>query len=107
MASRMVVEKIALKVIQRYHHATINSFGEHETLVDAVANRPGFFGPNPVAYLSVMVRRPFVHLGDLEEALLNDRTLVRATSFRTSLFLLCSADYPLYFRALYPLLKHN
>jgi hypothetical protein len=107
MASRMVVEKMALKAIQRYHHATLNTFGEHETLVDAVANRPGFFGPNPVAYLSVMVRRPTIHMGDLDEALLNDRTLVRATAFRTSLFLMCSADYPLYFRALYPLLKNN
>ncbi len=107
MASRMVVEKIPLKVIQRYHHNSINNFGEHETLVEAIAKRPGFFGPNPVAYLSIMARRPLVQLSDLDEALLNDRTLLRATAFRSSLFLLCSADYPIYFRALYPQLKAN
>lgn len=106
MASRMVVERFPLRTLQRYHHVTLNLFGEHETLVDAIASRPGFFGPNPVAFLSIAARRKLVHFGDLEEALLNDRTLIRATAFRTSLFLLSSADYPIYFRALAPLLKN-
>ena len=107
MASRMVVDKIASGGIQRYHHSVINRFGEHETLVDAVTNRPGFFGPNPVAYLSIMVRRPSSHPGDLEEALLNDRSLIRVSAFRASLFLIGTSDYPIYFRALYPLLRSN
>ncbi len=107
MASRLVIDRIALKTLQRYHHATLNCFGDHETLVDAVANRPGFFGPNPVAYLSLLARRKSIHADDLDEALLNDRTLVRATAFRGSLFLLSSSDYPLYFRALHGHLKDN
>ena len=107
MASRMVVEKIPLKLIQRYHHGLINHFGEHETLVEAVTNRPGIFGPNPVAYLSIIARRPSVQMGDLDEALLNDRSLIRATAFRSSLFLLSSNDLPIYFRALYPVLKSS
>lgn len=106
MASRMVVERMPLKTLQRYHHTTLNWFGEHETLVDAIASRPGFFGPNPVAFLSIAARRKSAHLGDLEEALLNDRSLVRATAFRTSLLLMSAADYPIYFRALLPLLKN-
>jgi len=105
MASRMVVERMPLKTLQRYHHTTLNWFGEHETLVEAIGNRPGFFGPNPVAFLSIAARRKSAHLGDLDEALLNDRSLVRATAFRTSLLLMSSADYPIYFRALLPLLK--
>jgi hypothetical protein len=102
----MVVERMPLKALQRYHHATLNRFGEHETLVDAIASRPGFFGPNPVAFLSIAARRKSTHLGDLDEALLNDRSLVRATAFRTSLLLMSAADYPIYFRALLPLLKN-
>lgn len=105
MASRMVVERMPLKTLQRYHHTTLNWFGEHETLVEAIGNRPGFFGPNPVAFLSIAARRKSAHSGDLDEALLNDRSLVRATSFRASLLLMTSADYPIYFRALLPLLK--
>lgn len=107
MAGRMVVEKIALKTIQRYHHTTLNSFGEHETLLEAVSNRPGLFGPNPVSLLSVMARRRSVRLSDLEEALLNDRSLIRACAFRGSLFLLSSIDYPVYFRALYSLVTNS
>lgn len=106
MASRMVIERMPLKTIQRYHHSVLNCFGEHETLVEAIANRPGFFGPNPVAFLSIAARRKSAHHGDLDEAILNDRTLVRVTAFRTSLFLISTVDYPIYFRALMPLLKN-
>src|SRR5439155_5774546 len=88
MASRLVVERVLLRTLQRHHHAWLNNFSDQETLVDAISNRPGFFGPNPVAYLSLMARRPSIQLGDLEEALVNDRTLLRASAFRGSLFLL-------------------
>lgn len=98
MASRLVVERVPLKMLQRYHHAWLNNFGDHETLVDAVSNRPGFFGPSPVAFLSVKARRPSIQLGDLDEAILNDRTLMRASAFRGSLFLLSTQDFPIYFR---------
>lgn len=98
MASRLVVERVPLKTLQRHHHCWLNNFGDQETLVDAVGNRPGFFGPNPVAFLSLMARRPSIRLGDLEEALVNDRTLIRAPAFRGSLFLLNIQDYPIYFR---------
>lgn len=105
MASRIVVEQIPLGSLRRYHHSTINTFDDQETLVDAVTNRPGFFGPSPVAFLSLIARRRSIKFGDLEEALSNDRTLVRANAFRASLFLLSAGDYPIYFRALYPILK--
>lgn len=98
MASRLVVERVPLRTLQRYHHSWLNNFGDQETLVDAVGNRPGFFGPNPVAFLSLIARRPSILLGDLEEALVNDRTLIRASAFRGSLFLLNAQDYPIYFR---------
>lgn len=98
MASRLVVERVPLRTLQKYHHSWLNNFGDQETLVDAVGNRPGFFGPNPVAFLSLIARRPSILLGDLEEALVNDRTLIRASAFRGSLFLLNAQDYPIYFR---------
>lgn len=106
MASRMVVERMTLRALQRYHHVTLNTFGDHETLIEAVSNRPGIVGPNPVAYLSLVARRAGLTTGDFEEALLNDRTLVRATAFRGSLFLLSTQDYPIYFRALMGLLRN-
>lgn len=98
MASRLVVERVPLRSLQKHHHAWLNNFGDQETLVDAVSNRPGFFGPNPVAFLSLMARRPSILLGDLEEALVNDRTLIRASAFRGSLFLINTQDFPIYFR---------
>ena len=98
MASRLVVERVPLKTLQRHHHSWLNNFSDQETLVDAVGNRPGFFGPNPVAFLSLVARRPSIRLGDLDEALINDRTLIRAPAFRGSLFLLNIQDYPIYFR---------
>jgi len=98
MASRLVVERVPLKILQKHHHSWLNNFGDQETLVDAVGNRPGFFGPNPVAFLSLMARRPTIRLGDLDEALVNDRALIRAPAFRGSLFLLNIQDYPIYFR---------
>jgi hypothetical protein len=98
MASRLVVERVALKTLQRHHHALLNCFGDHETLIDSLSNRPGFFGANPVAYISILARRPSIQLGDLDEALLTDRTLIRAPAFRGSLFLLSTQDYPTYFR---------
>lgn len=98
MASRLVVEKVQLKVLQRHHHLWLNNFGDQETLIDAVSNRPGFFGANPVAFLSLIARRNSLRLGDLDEALINDRTLIRAPAFRGSLFLLSTHDYPIYFR---------
>jgi hypothetical protein len=98
MASRLVVERVPLKILQKHHHSWLNNFGDQETLVDAVGNRPGFFGPNPVAFLSLLARRPTIRLGDLDEALVNDRTLIRAPAFRGSLFLLNIQDYPIYFR---------
>jgi hypothetical protein len=98
MASRLVVERVPLKSLQRHHHGWLNNFGDQETLVDAVSNRPGFIGPNPVAFLSLLARRPSILLGDLEEALTNDRTLIRASAFRGSLFLLNTQDFPIYFR---------
>ncbi|HEY4220470.1 MAG TPA: crosslink repair DNA glycosylase YcaQ family protein, partial [Myxococcota bacterium] len=105
MPAKGTFEATPLRQLQRYHHTTLNSFGDGETLVEAIHRRPGFYGPNPIAYLSLMARRPTLTLGDLEEALVNDRSLVRATAFRGSLFLLASEDYPLYFRALYDTLS--
>lgn len=114
MAHKVVIGKILLKSLQRYHQSVINVFGEHETLVDAVAGRPGFFAPSPVAFLSLVARRSSIRIDDLNEAVLNDRTLVRVNSFRGSLLLLSTADYPIYFRALSafgkilsPLLQQN
>lgn len=98
MASRLIVEKVPLKTLQKHHHAWLNNFSDQETLMDAISHRPGFFGPNPVCYLSIMARRPSVLLGDMEEALMNDRTLIRASAFRGSLFLLNTQDFPIYFR---------
>lgn len=105
MPAKGTFEATPLRQLQRYHHTTLNSFGDGETLVEAIHRRPGFYGPNPIAYLSLMARRPTLTLGDLDEALVNDRSLVRATAFRGSLFLLASEDYPLYFRALYDTLS--
>jgi hypothetical protein len=104
MASKAPLEAIPLRTLQRYHHAALNTFGDGETLVEAIQRRPGFYGPNPIAYLSLMARRPTLTLGDLEEALVNDRSLVRAGAFRNSLFLHASEDYPLYFRAMHEFL---
>jgi hypothetical protein len=104
MASRLIVERVPLRALQRHHHAWLNSFGDQETLVDAVGNRPGFFGPNPVAFLSLLARRPSILLGDLEEALINDRTLMRVSAFRGSLFLLNTQDFPIYFRTFHSFL---
>ncbi len=105
MPAKGTFEATPLKQLQRYHHTTLNAFGDGETLVEAIHRRPGIYGPNPIAYLSLMARRPTLTLGDLEEALVNDWSLVRATAFRGSLFLLASEDYPLYFRALYDTLS--
>jgi len=105
MASRMVLERVALKTLQRFHHETLNTFSDQETLVDAVQNRPGIFGANPVSFLSIRARRPGVRISDLEEALLNDRSLLRAGAFRGSLFVLSAVDYPIYYRSLYHLLQ--
>lgn len=105
MPAKGTFEATPLRQLQRYHHSTLNSFGDGETLVEAIHRRPGFYGPNPIAYLSLMARRPTLTLGDLDEALINDRSLVRATAFRGSLFLIASEDYPLYFRALYDTLS--
>ncbi|MCP4500803.1 MAG: winged helix DNA-binding domain-containing protein, partial [Deltaproteobacteria bacterium] len=99
MASKVPLEPIPLKNLQRFHHTVINRFGDGETLVEAVQRRPGYYGPNPIAYLSLLARRPTLTPGDLEEALLNDRILVRAGCFRAGVFLIASEDYPLYFRA--------
>ncbi|MCC7108022.1 MAG: winged helix DNA-binding domain-containing protein, partial [Deltaproteobacteria bacterium] len=98
-------EVTSLRQLQRYHHSTLNTFSDGETLVEAIHKRPGIYGPNPIAYLSLLARRPTLTLGDMEEALINDRSLVRATAFRGSLFLLASEDYPLYFRALFDTLS--
>ena len=104
MASRLIVERVPLRTLQKHHHAFLNNFGDQETLIDAIGSRPGFFGPNPVAFLSIKARRPSVTLGDLEEALLNDRTLIRASAFRGSLFLLNTNDFPIFFRTFHHLL---
>src|SRR3989338_6979599 len=100
-------EKFTLKAIQQYHHTSLVRFDDQETLVEALANRIGFVGANPVAFLSILARRPEIRLNDLDEAILTDRTLVRANAFRNSLFLIASVDYPVYFRALYQLLKQS
>ena len=100
-------EVTSLRQLQRYHHSTLNTFSDGETLVEAIHKRPGIYGPNPIAYLSLLARRPTLTLGDMEEALINDRSLVRATAFRGSLFLLASEDYPLYFRALFDTLRER
>ena len=105
MGTKGAFEATPLRQLQRYHHSTLNSFGDGETLVEAIHRRPGFYGPNPIAYLSLMARRPTLTLGDLDEALINDRSLVRATAFRGSLFLVPSEDYAVYFRALYETLS--
>jgi hypothetical protein len=105
MAGKGSYESTPLKMLQRYHHTTLNSFGDGETLVEAIHRRPGCYGPNPIAYLSLLARRPGLTLGDVDEALINDRSLLRATAFRASLFLMPSEDYPLYFRALHETLS--
>lgn len=101
------IEKFTLKAIQQYHHASLVRFDDQETLVEAIGNRIGFVGANPVAFLSILARRPEIKLNDLDEAILTDRTLVRANAFRNSLFLMSSVDYPVYFRALNQLLKRS
>jgi hypothetical protein len=101
------IEKFSLKAIQQYHHTSLICFDDQETLVEALANRIGFVGANPVAFLSILARRPEIRLNDLDEAILTDRTLVRANAFRNSLFLMASVDYPVYFRALNQLLKNS
>lgn len=105
MAGKGSFEATPLKHLQRYHHTSLNTFGDGETLVEAIHRRPGIYGPNPIAYLSLLARRPTLTLGDMDEALINDRSLVRATAFRGSLFLIASEDYPLYFRALHDILS--
>jgi hypothetical protein len=105
MAGKGSYESTPLKVLQRYHHTTLNNFGDGETLVEAIHRRPGCYGPNPIAFLSLLARRPGLTLGDLDEALINDRSLVRATAFRGSMFLMPTEDYALYFRALYDTLS--
>ena len=107
MASRIVLNPIPLRDLQRFHHSVINNFNETETLVDAISARPGFYGPNPVAVLSLKARRPNLHLEDLNEALINDRTLLRVGAFRGALFLVSTSDYPLYFRALHTVLRRT
>ena len=107
MASRIVLDPIPLRDLQRFHHSVMNNFNETETLVDAISARPGFYGPNPVAVLSLKARRPSLHLEDLNEALINDRTLLRVGAFRGSLFLVSTSDYPLYFRALHTVLRRT
>lgn len=104
MASRLLIEKIALKNLQRYYHSHLNTFSDQETLIEAIGSRPGFFGPNPVAFLSLYARRPSLLMDDLDEAVCNDRTLIRASAFRGSLFLLNAQDYPIYFRTFHNLL---
>ena len=105
MAGKGSYESTPLRILQRYHHTTLNTFGDGETLVEAIHRRPGCYGPNPIAYMSLLARRPGLTLGDVDEALINDRSLVRATAFRGSLFLMPSEDYPVYFRALYDTLS--
>ncbi|MBL4818037.1 MAG: AlkZ family DNA glycosylase [Deltaproteobacteria bacterium] len=100
-------EKFTLKAIQSYHHSSLICFDDQETLVEALANRIGFSGANPIAFLSILARRPEFRLSDLDEAILTDKTLVRANSFRGSLFLMASIDYPIYFRALNQLLRSS
>lgn len=100
-------ETFSLKAIQQYHHKTLIQFDDQETLVEALTNTPGFSGANPVVFLSILARRPEIRLNDLDEAILTDKTLIRANVFRNSLFLINSADYPVYFRALYQLLKNS
>ena len=101
------LEKFTLKAIQQYHHASLIQFDDQETLVEALSMRIGFSGANPIAFLSLLARRPEIRLNDLDEALLTDKTLVRVNIFRNSLFLIASVDYPLYFRALNQLLKNS
>lgn len=104
MTTRSTAESTSLRHLQRYHHATLNNFSDAETLVEALHRRPGIYGANPISYLSLIARRPSLNLGDLDEALLNDRQLVRASAFRGSLFLHATEDYPIYFRAMYDVL---
>lgn len=107
MASRIVVERITLNMLRHYHHATLNTMGENETLVEAISLRPGIYGISPIGFLSVLARRPEARLRDLEEAIVNDKSLIRASAFRGGLFVLDSSDYCLYFRALFPFLKNR
>lgn len=107
MAIKPPLDPTPLKVLQRYHQAVLNTFHDGETLVDAVQRRPGIYGPNPIAFLSILARRPTVTISDLEEALVNDRSLVRAGAFRGSMFLIATEDYPLYFRAFHNMLSNG
>ncbi len=104
---RFSAERISLKNLQTYHHAYLNNFNDQETLVEAISNRPGFCGHNPIAYLSLVARRPTLELSDLDEALFNDKTLIRVPAFRGALCLISSSDYPIYFRTFHNYLQQK
>lgn len=100
MANRLV-ERIHLKTIQRHHHQFLNNFGDNETMIEAISARPGFFGANPVGYLSLFARRCDITIKDIDEAILVDKNMVRTCAFRGGLFFIPTEDFPLYFRALF------
>jgi len=105
MASRLVLEKIALKNLRCYHHSRINEFDENESLIESISNRVAFFGASPIAFLSLLARRPLLHHEDLEDLIMNDRSLLRASAFHGALYLFCTQDYSLYFRAIHGALQ--
>ncbi|MEM7589424.1 MAG: crosslink repair DNA glycosylase YcaQ family protein [Myxococcota bacterium] len=93
------------KQLRQHRHMQVNSFSDTETLVQAIAARPGFAGTNPLCHLALLARRKTVHFTDIEEAIATDKLLVRAGAFRAALFVLSARDYPTYFQALKPVLK--
>ncbi|MEM7496084.1 MAG: winged helix DNA-binding domain-containing protein [Myxococcota bacterium] len=93
------------RTVQGNWHARLNSFSDTETLVEAVASRPGFPGANPLCQLSLLARRPSVRFDDIQEAVAADKVLIRAGAFRGALFVLAAEDYPLYFHALRGVLR--
>ena len=97
---------ITSEQLRMHRHIQLNCFRDTETLVQCLGNRPGFAGTNPLAYLAILARRPQVRFVDLQEALAVDKTLMRAGAFRGGLFLLTSHDYPMYLKALGPVLRH-
>ncbi|MEM7402955.1 MAG: crosslink repair DNA glycosylase YcaQ family protein [Myxococcota bacterium] len=96
---------INAKQLQQHRHIQVNTFGDTETLIQAIKARPGFAGTNPLCHLALLARRSTVHFTDLEELIANDKLLVRAGAFRAALFVLAAQDYPTYFQALKPVLR--
>ncbi len=105
MAKRKFNDVLSLNALRAHQHRMLNRFLDGEGLVTAVQKRPGIYGPNPIAYLSLVARRSKIRPADIDECILNDRSLVRAGGIRGALSLMATEDFSLYNRAFFNLLK--